>query len=354
MIDKKEIKPLLDDGSPIENLLHVSRVALIYSQDFNDLYLGVGDYFKKALERLCPVTVFNPNEAHDIPEDFSLYIAIDDSSHYIFPSHLKPAACWLIDTHLSLSYDWIMALNFDIVFCAQRRAVCHLKNLGFENVYWLPLACDPEVHRGDFHAKVYDIGFIGKLGFGERKKTLLALKKLFPNSFISAANYQEIPKIYAQSKLVFNMSIRRDLNMRVFEGMCSGSALLADSVDGLDELFEEGKHYLGYVSSNKIQNRIHSLLSNPGRLEDLGRAASVLVCNSHTYDNRVRAMLREILSVSKPPSFSPVLELLKKNPSVQHFLLNEFINLFLLSWIDWGAARIRVMNKIVALFTSKG
>jgi hypothetical protein len=353
MIDQKEIKPLLDDGSPVEYLLRDRRVALIYNQNSNNLYLGAGDYIKKALERLCPVIVFNPSEVNDIPQDFYLYIVVDDSSHYIFPTHLRPAACWLIDTHLSLSYDWIMALNFDTIFCAQRKAVYQLKKLGFENVHWLPLACDPEVHKGDFQSKVYDISFIGKLGFGKRKKTLLALKKLFPNSFISMASSQEMSKIYAQSKLVFNVSLRHDLNMRIFEGMCSGTALLADRVDGLDELFEEEKHYFSYNAGNEIQSRVRSLLSESKRLQDLGQTASVLVRDSHTYDNRVRAMLKKLLSVSKPASYSPILKLLKKNPFIQYFLLNEFVNILLLSWIDWGAARIRVMNKVITLSSFK-
>jgi O-antigen biosynthesis protein len=347
VLSKVEIKPLLDDRSSIDSLLLGKKIALIYEPTTTNTAF----YLKKALERLCSVTLFNPHELDDIPNNFSLYIVVDDSSHYIFPDHLRPAIFWLIDTHLTLSFDWIMALNFDVIFCAQRDGVFHLKKLGFENVYWLPLACDPEVHGGAPLAKIYDIGFVGKLGFGERKKTLLNLKKLFPRSYISTADYKEMAKIYAHSKLIFNMSIRHDLNMRVFEGMCSGSALLADRVDGLDELFEENKHFWGYNVSDEIPNKIHCLLSDLNRSHEVGQAASALVRECHTYDHRARAMLKKTftsLSQSSPAHIR-ILQLLSHSPALQHLLLNKFINLLLLSWIDWGMAMPRITNKLKAL-----
>lgn len=348
-MSKKEIKPLLDDGFLIDSLLLEKKIALVYKPANSTV--NAAFYLKNALERLCPVTLFNPNELDDIPNNFSLYIVVDDSSHYIFPDRLRPAICWLIDTHLTLSFDWIMALNFDVIFCAQRDGVFHLKKLGFENVYWLPLACDPEVHGGAPLSKIYDIGFVGKLGFGRRKKTLLNLKKLFPSSYISTADYKEMAKIYAQSKLIFNMSIRHDLNMRVFEGMCSGSALLTDRVDGLDELFEENEHFLGYSFSHEIPNEIASLLSDPNRLREVGQAASALVRKRHTYDSRARAMLKKTftsLSLSSTKN-SRILRILSHSPTIQHLLLNKFVNLLLLSWIDWGMAIPRITIKLKAL-----
>ncbi len=347
VLSKVEIKPLLDDRSSIDNLLLGKKIALIYEPTTTNTAF----YLKNALERLCPVTLFNPHELDDVPNNFSLYIVVDDSSHYIFPEHLRPAICWLVDTHLTLSFDWIMALNFDIIFCAQRDGVFHLKKLGFKNVYWLPLACDPEIHGGPPLSKTYDIGFVGKPGFGERKKTLLNLKKLFPSSYISTADYKDMAKIYAQSKLIFNMSIRHDLNMRIFEGMCSGSALLTDRVDGLDEFFEENKHFWGYDVSHEIPDKIHFLLSDPNRLHELGKAASALVRECHTYDNRARAMLKKTFT-SLSPSFTPhskILQFLSRSPAIQHLLLNKLVNLILLSWIDWGMTMPRITNKLKAL-----
>jgi Glycosyl transferases group 1/DUF based on E. rectale Gene description (DUF3880) len=347
VIVQKEIKPLLDDGSSIDNFLLGKEIALIYQPTTTNTAL----YLKNALERICSVTLFNPHELNIIPNKFSLYIVVDDSSHYIFPDHLRPAICWLIDTHLTLSFDWIMALNFDVIFCAQRAGVFRLKKMGFENVYWLPLACDPEIHGGAPLSKIYDIGFVGKLGFGERKKTLLKLKKLFPSSYISTADYKEMAKIYAQSRLIFNMGIRHDLNMRVFEGMCSESAVLTDRVDGLDELFEENEHFLGYNVSHEIPNEITSLLSDPNRLHEVGQAAAALVRKCHTYDNRARAMLKKTFTCLSLPSTpnSRILQLLSHSPTIQHLLLNKVVNLLLLSWIDWGMTIPRITSKLKAL-----
>ena len=78
---------------------------------------------------------------------FELLLTIDDGEHNFLPSTIKvKKAIWIIDTHVSLSLDILILMDYDFIFCAQKDAVAKLKKFGFENVSWLPLACDPEIH----------------------------------------------------------------------------------------------------------------------------------------------------------------------------------------------------------------
>ena len=39
-----------------------------------------------------------------------------------------------------------------------------IKALGNKNVFWLPLACDPEIHGKKNISKQYEISFVGSIG----------------------------------------------------------------------------------------------------------------------------------------------------------------------------------------------
>ena len=57
----------------------------------------------------------------------------------------------------------------------------------------------------------------------------------------------EMARVYSESRLVFNCSLRREVNMRVFEGPATGSLLLTDRIgNGLSELMADRTHLVMY------------------------------------------------------------------------------------------------------------
>ncbi|MFN3301843.1 MAG: glycosyltransferase [Patescibacteria group bacterium] len=306
------------------------KIILIFNQSFA---CTTGQYVLKILEKENKVYVLNHNDnfqkIYEIKPDFIL--AIDDSSHYILDVNYHPKAIWIIDSHTSFVCDKVMAKSFDIIFVAQKEYVEKFKKHN-RYVYWLPLACDPEWHGKQDLEKIYDVAFIGQLGRGWRKKLLLKLKKDFPSSFISSVDCKDIGKIYSQARIVVNYNVNNDINMRVFEALCSGNLLLTNRIrnNGFEELFEDKKHLVVYDGTYKdLREKINYYLKNEEEREEIAKNGRNLVLAFHTYKHRVEFMIKKILEIKNEKFYdysSLEYSLLKFNLSVR-FLFWKLIYL---------------------------
>jgi len=218
-----------------------------------------------------------------------------------FPHGLEhlPAvkACYLIDTHLHLDEHLVWARNFDLVFLAQRQYIHEFQKTGIKNVYWLPLACAPEIHGKKTNNKLYDIGFVGSLTEQKQVELLSKLKRKF-NLYYERCFLQRMATVFSQSKIVFNNSIKDDLNMRVFEAMASGSMLLTDEAkgSGLTEMFQDRKHLVIYRNEDELLELADYYLRNDEEREKIAAEGMKEVLEKHTYSHRAKEML-EILSL---------------------------------------------------------
>jgi DUF based on E. rectale Gene description (DUF3880) len=176
-----------------EQGMEIRRVALIF--DDKDRPETMGVYCRRALESLVEVVHFRANELASIPRTgFDLYLNIDDGLKYQLPADLHPSAWWAIDTHLN--YEWCRrkAGAFDLVFTAQRDGAERLEAEGIVQAEWLPLACDPEVHRRFDVAKVHDIVFIGNMFPGPQSELVSLLQSRFRSTFVGQAYFEEMAK----------------------------------------------------------------------------------------------------------------------------------------------------------------
>lgn len=206
-----------------------------------------------------------------------------------------PTACYLIDTHLHTDRHIEIAKEFDYVFIAQQEYIPRFKKAGIERVFWLPLACDPEIHGKKTKEKLYDIGFVGSLTDPRRIDLLDRLKQSF-NVYYERCFLEQMAEVFSQSKIVFNNAIDNDLNMRVFEAMASGSMLLTDGApgSGLTELFEDKKHLVVYRDEKELVELAEYYLHNDGERERIAKEGMDRVLANHTYEDRVHEMLSKI------------------------------------------------------------
>lgn len=298
-------------------------------------------YFERALRRICQTITIGPPMptqlieqwqlqnmnappiTHDLETGFtpdmgellSQYTELPRPDMYLWvesvpghqPTNLAalgcPTACYLVDSHLNLERHLALAPEFDYVFIAQREYLPQFRKVNPRS-FWLPLACDPEVHQRWEAEKQYDIGFVGGVQQGSRREALLAdlngqLAVKYERCF-----WDDMARLFSASRMVFNNAVRNDLNMRVFEVMSTGSMLLSDLAwqSGQDELFFDGEEYACYHDGNHVDVACF-YLENVALRERIARRGQRLVHNAHTYRHRVEDLLAVVLQ-GRPDTFS--------------------------------------------------
>lgn len=223
-----------------------------------------------------------------------LYLWVESISGH-FPVNLSaltiPKACYLIDSHLSLSTHIEWAKQFDHVFIAQREYLDAFRAAGNRSVYWLPLACDPEIHRQSTRNKQDDVGFIGSVNTERRASLLKQMGTRFRVRH-ERLLWTDMADALAQCRIVFNNAQKNDLNMRVFESLSIGSFLLTDQAagSGQDTLFHD-REELGIYTDEKICDVVAYYLNHEEERERIAARGRTLAHAAHTYVRRLDDLL---------------------------------------------------------------
>lgn len=268
-------------------------------------------YFERAaIAAGHEVSIINSPDDVPAPGSCDLFIVVDPWLYGTrdLPRLDCPSALILIDVHFALPVRAQFAKFFDHVFVAQRdyvRCISH----GHDSVQWLPLAGDVGVHFVPNLPRDLDLGFVGKIGEPGTDRHLVLSRVLShynTNALDRRYTPWEMGELYSRAKIVFNKSIGGDVNMRVFEALASGALLVTDRIgNGLDELFTEGLHYVGYDSVDEAIIQIDHYLSNGDARLRIAHAGQALLRNKHTYDARLERILAVVQS-SSDARFAPV------------------------------------------------
>jgi hypothetical protein len=287
-----------------------------------------GNYFRQSFTKLNSVQYLSNNDnfiakaskglsiSSILQKDrIDLLLYIDPIVNY-FPLGLEdlnyPTAIYLIDVHQNLEQRLQLAYFFDYVFVAQKDYLPAFREKGITNVYWLPLACEPETHgySSTNTDKLYEIGFVGNKGLvGSDRRQLL--EKLEANFQLNDLNRKYLPEeigdIYSKSQIVFNYCINGDVNMRVFEALCSGRLLLTNAIpNGLEELFTDRKHLVIYHNPEEAIELARYYLNNHDEREAIAKAGQTEVLAKHTYDFRTEQILTTIFGSGEPQLVAPI------------------------------------------------
>lgn len=210
-----------------------------------------------------------------------------------------PKVYWAINSHDSYKFKIkkIIIHDFDYKFIAQKEFVPLFKEI-VDNVFWLPLAADPDIHKRYNVPQIFDVGFVGSSDprkYLNRMKILNKLSKRYSVLSVEGIWGKNMSKIYNISKIGFNMSLAGDLNMRVFEVMSCGTMLLTDRIEnGITDLFKDKKHFVMYKDEEELNELIQYYLINGDEREKIAKEGQKEVHENHTYDNRVQYMLDKI------------------------------------------------------------
>jgi spore maturation protein CgeB len=282
------------------------RLAIYYENrlgrnDGNPLYVW-NDLKNRQKDNELEIDHFIPDgDVHVFGNyDFHLYVDWGEDALYGMLPYVpfktpKPNLCWMSDTHLDGGWRLEKAKEFDIVFFAQQSAVEDAKKAGIEHALWLPHAVCPQAYPNyEIPGKKTDICFVGHINSGNRIDALDTMFKEFPNFFYGQRLFEEAARKYCESKIVFNISIKDDLNMRCFEALATGSFLLTNDIPELHAVFEDGKHLVTYKDMDEAVEKAKYYIEHDEEREKIAREGMRYVLENHTIHHRVNRMLEEI------------------------------------------------------------
>ncbi len=266
---------LIRDATYFSTAMYLERALQrehnVISIGINPWYLMESKEYPEKIKKLLKKKYHSKVGSQFIKPD--LILVVDPVRHrFDFRSFGAPTAYWAIDSHLKFDkhIEKTRVQNYDFLFVAQEDYIPKYKEKGCKNVYWLPLACDPEIHKHHNLPLKYDLCFIGGLGpDSPRREIILKLQKGF-NMFVGQRYLPDMARIYSQSKMVFNKSLKGDLNMRVFEALSCGRLLLTDRINnGLEELFINKEHLVIYNDYEDLVEKARYYLAHPDEREEI-------------------------------------------------------------------------------------
>lgn len=307
-----------------------TRVAILYENGLgrND---GAPLYFKHCLDKAVETGVIS-EAMHLIPDgnykdfgkfDLSIWPdfgedALVDILPYkpVLPE--GPLAYFASDTHLGPDYRFSMAEKADYAFFAQKRAIEEYKpSKKNKSVTWLPHAFEPECYRPGVWTgkewidgvpnKEYDICFVGHMqdvenynGF-TRMDFLDRMFKEFPSFYFGTRSpidkahnlFDDASSKFNKSKVCLNISIKDDVNMRVFEVSGSGAFLLTNWLPDLEELgYIDGVTCATYKTLDEAVEKTKYYLEHEEEREKIAKAGYELAIAKHKWSDRLDVILK--------------------------------------------------------------
>lgn len=247
--------------------------------------------------------------------DVLLYI---EGSSPFFPYNWEQLSCitawWSIDSHIHPERHARIAKLFDLTFAAQKRFVDSLPE---GEAIWLPLAAASiaatEPPPPDHATRDLDIAYVGSSDrrlHSQRALLLDNIREKFKKVFLGPAPSAQLDSIYRQAKIVFNRSVKDDLNMRYFEAMRAGAVLVTNPIphSGVELLFKEGEDFIVYQDGqpehpeHTLLPTLETLLADPVRLNQIGKSGYARIRAGHTYLHRAQSALIALGSTKRKSS----------------------------------------------------
>ena len=217
----------------------------------------------------------------------------------IFPSKdgKNPIVYWTNDTHIEpegFKYRMDCGKKADIFFMGQKPNIPAAQELGLNPIF-MPCAVEPQAYpRYELASQHNDVCFVGHINGDKRIDALDRLFREFPNFFFGQRRFEEAARVYADSKVCFNIAITNDINMRNFEVLGAGGFLLTERVPYLEELFKDGVHCVMWDTLDDAIAKAKYYIEHDDERKKIAEEGYKHVIANHTIDHRVDVILNEI------------------------------------------------------------
>jgi spore maturation protein CgeB len=243
---------------------------------------------------------------------------------------------WTTDAPRASDMMFTTAPLYHHLFCQGTEYMDVFRQMGLASAEWLPMACDPEVHRrvevpGEEKLRFgSDVVFVGSY-YPQRAELLQAVFRHHPALW--GPGWDVLPptsplrtcirdahtrpdiwtKIYSASKIVLSIHYRdperrfpvHQVSPRVFEAMACGAFVLTDRQKDALVLFRDGYHLATFSDEADLDRKIAYYLEHADERERIAAAGRQEVLENHTYENRLRRLLDRIGATVQPVASLP-------------------------------------------------
>ena len=140
------------------------RVAIINST-LKEPYHSYGDHWVDGFQDVgCIVDVFTYDQIPTLPVGYDFYFFVEVRYNPVeIPWYACPRALYSWDAHI-LGADFYRSIhkNYDKMCIASKMEVEELQSSGVTNVFWIPEACNPKLHKDLGMQRTFDIGLVGR------------------------------------------------------------------------------------------------------------------------------------------------------------------------------------------------
>ncbi len=242
----------------------------------------VGAYDLAALAARLP-----PEQKPDV------VVCLVDACRRNMPRNLRAFKCPRVllvgDTHhmqspLTGMLNYIAAETFDrIVLLYDRHHAGIFRTAGVKNLFWFPGLTFPHDDATVKAARAAQrqpcVAFVGQTGKSHPRRS--ALLSTLSGTGIplrhETAGQKEGLRVYGSSLIGLNSSLNGDLNLRIFEILATGGALLTDRLApdaGMGRLFPAAVGISLYDDINELKEHAARLLADVGATESFGAAGA--------------------------------------------------------------------------------
>lgn len=213
----------------------------------------------------------------------------------------RKTACWLFDTsyHQDRYRGLVSYFSFDHIFLANPLTIQEYKVWGYNNVHYLPYACDRELHgRPLEYPKNRDVVLVGSIR-DDRRVLANALAGLGVDlQLVGGVFREQYIDALASARIVVNQNPSDGcglLNMRFFESMAAGSILFNDNTEsGLNVLSGLQSGAVPYCSLEHLASSVQTFLQNKSLYEITRSRAQQIAFDYNTYIHRCQEIIKTV------------------------------------------------------------
>lgn len=213
----------------------------------------------------------------------------------------RRTGAWIIDSHRGLEWRKEIARAFETVFVAQRAATNSLKTAGV-TAEWLPLAFPADINIAG-EVPTVDVDFVGNVSPGsDRDRILRPIASRYGIPIGEYVSPSEMVRRYARARIVVNVPLARDLNMRLFEAAGAGAHVVTGPMEGVGDILPTS--CFTSVDSHDPDEWIaviQQLLADRDALDDRRSVSRDAIAMAHTYDHRARVIMERLSAEPENP-----------------------------------------------------